>query len=1014
MQRLLLALSLVLCAIASFGQIYYSKNDLTIWSSNGDGSPDTFITNGYYPKVSNDGHYLVFLRGGSSDLSLNDIYIRDLVTTTETMIFDNNDHVIHFGWSADGSKILFDYGCQIWTMNRDGSGVAGLTFFDCYDDVPSFRASDNKIVHHNQFYGIITKNADGSSSQTVPNTQPGDYWPTWSPDGQWISFSRNSTATGGVFVAQYKIRPDGSGLTQLTPALPPGQTLGTSNVWTSDGAHIIMTGVGCTSGIFEIPADGSQVMKRLNDVFSSVAPDFIGSIIGTPALSYLPLTCNPLISSFSPASGPVGTTVTITGGNFSTTAANNIVYFGATKATVTSATNTQLVVTVPAGATFESITATVNGLTGYSSKPFLTTFPGGGVINSCTLAPAFNLAVGSLHYGLNAVDYDGDGKVDIATTTYPSNQVQIFRNTSVVGSIDASSFAGAVTLSTPGGDPYAIRSADLDGDGKMDIVLSMATTNQLALYRNTSTPGNLSFDSYVSFAAGSDPLFASIHDLDNDGKPEILVVNRFSATLSIYKNTTTSGAFTSSSFAAKVDFAVGAEPYVVKVADLNGDTKPDVVVTNLAGNSLSVFENTSVNGVINTSSLAAPVTLTTGTTPHSTSLTDLDNDGRIDIAVATVTSNIVSLFKNINSGTTITAASFQARVDFPAGSGAVDIGASDMDGDGKVDLVVTNQSDNTFSLFKNTSTAGVIDASSFAPRVNFTNGPYTAPLALADMDGDGKTDVIACSVNSSNVNIYRNTADTSIPTLTSFTPSSGLPGTTVIIAGTNFDPTPANNEVKFNGVTATVTASTATSITATVPFGIVDSGPITVTVACNTATSATSFTVNTAAPFGNTITTNGTTDYVIVADNAALRPLSMTIEAWVNFASTGYQPIINKVLGTGNSDTYQLFYDGSTLKATAMDVNGLNGFASYAFTPVIGQWYHLAFTYNDATKAITLYINGAVAGTHTAVASPGYDGGSVSWMKCGSGIPTVHKLQFNPPSIQHLQEARPIWLLTIK
>src|SRR5471030_1472542 len=76
----------------------------------------------------------------------------------------------------------------------------------------------------------------------------------------------------------------------------------------------------------------------------------------------------PTITSFTPASGPVGTSVTITGTNFNATAANNIVFFGATMATVTAASTTSLTVTVPAGATYQPISV-LNGataLTGYS------------------------------------------------------------------------------------------------------------------------------------------------------------------------------------------------------------------------------------------------------------------------------------------------------------------------------------------------------------------------------------------------------------------------------------------------------------------------------------------------------------------------------------------------------------------------------------------------------------------------------------------------------------------------
>ncbi|HET6419173.1 MAG TPA: IPT/TIG domain-containing protein, partial [Geobacteraceae bacterium] len=80
------------------------------------------------------------------------------------------------------------------------------------------------------------------------------------------------------------------------------------------------------------------------------------------------------------------------------------------------------------------------------------------------------------------------------------------------------------------------------------------------------------------------------------------------------------------------------------------------------------------------------------------------------------------------------------------------------------------------------------------------------------------------------------------PAISDVAPSHGLPGTTVIISGTNFNPTPASNVVKFNGTTAAVIDSTSIQIVATVPKGAT-SGPITVTEGSNSATSPSSFTV---------------------------------------------------------------------------------------------------------------------------------------------------------------------------
>ncbi len=78
----------------------------------------------------------------------------------------------------------------------------------------------------------------------------------------------------------------------------------------------------------------------------------------------------PVISSFSPESGTTGTTVIITGSNFSTTLADNVVKFNEAVATVSAASATSLTVTVPDGATTGKITITANGLTSSSANDF--------------------------------------------------------------------------------------------------------------------------------------------------------------------------------------------------------------------------------------------------------------------------------------------------------------------------------------------------------------------------------------------------------------------------------------------------------------------------------------------------------------------------------------------------------------------------------------------------------------------------------------------------------------------
>ena len=168
----------------------------------------------------------------------------------------------------------------------------------------------------------------------------------------------------------------------------------------------------------------------------------------------------PVVTSFNPSSGPVGTTVTITGANFNTTAASNSVYFGAVKATVTAATSTTLTVTVPVGATYKPITVTTAGLTGYSAKPFSITFANSGHILPGSFAAKVDVGTSVSKYCV--ADLDGDGRSDIITGRGSTN-LSVFRNISSVGAVQFSS--GVTTVAVRAG-ANGVATGDLDMDGR--------------------------------------------------------------------------------------------------------------------------------------------------------------------------------------------------------------------------------------------------------------------------------------------------------------------------------------------------------------------------------------------------------------------------------------------------------------------------------------------------------------------------------------------------------------------
>jgi len=469
----------------------------------------------------------------------------------------------------------------------------------------------------------------------------------------------------------------------------------------------------------------------------------------------------PKITSFTPTNGTVGTSVTITGTSFNTTPAGNIVFFGATRATVTAATATSLTVTVPTSGTYGAITVLNTGtsLAAYSTQFFNPTFsPNKGSITTADYTAKVDFTTGPAPYLVAIGDLDGDGKPDLAVANSYSNTVSIFRNTSTSGSIAAGSFGAKVDFAT-GIQPISVTIGDLDGDGKPDLAVANNSSTTVSVFRNTSTSGSIaasSFAAKVDFTTGNNPYSVAIGDLDGDGKPDLAVANFSSNTVSVFRNTSTSGSIAAGSFAAKVDFTAGNNPYSVAIGDLDGDGKPDLAVANGSSNRVSVFRNTSSSGSIGAGSFAVKVDFATGIQPISVTIGDMDGDGKPDLAVANNGSNTVSVLRNTSTSGSIAAGSFGAKVDFTTGTNPISVAIGDLDGDGKPDLAVANYNSNTVSVYRNTSTSGSIAAGSFGAKVDFATGTQPYSVTIGDLDGDGKPDLAVANYSSFTLSVLRN------------------------------------------------------------------------------------------------------------------------------------------------------------------------------------------------------------------------------------------------------------------
>jgi len=513
-------------------------------------------------------------------------------------------------------------------------------------------------------------------------------------------------------------------------------------------------------------------------------------------------TNSPTISSFTPSSGGIGTSVTITGTNFNATANNNIVFFGATLATITSASSNSLTVTVPQGTTFQRISVTdiKSGLTAYSTKPFITTFTCGGVIDSTAFASKIDNPTGSQPFSISTSDIDGDSKSDIVVVNQGSNTVSIYKNTSNNGFI---TFASKVDLST-GSNPRSVSIADFDGDGKLDLSVVNYSSNSVSIYKNTSNIGTIAFASKIDYTTGSSPTSISFDDFDGDGKTDLAVVNELSNSVSLFKNTSTLGTI---SFTNKVDFSTGYYPMSIAISDIDGDGKPDITIansnaSNQGTNSISILRNTSTSATI---SFASKIDFTTGSSASNVSIADLDADGKVDIAVTNSGAASVSVFKNKSTVGTI---SLATKVDYTTGGTPEYVSIADVDGDSKLDLVVANEGSASISVFKNTSTSSI----SFASKIDFATSAGPISIVINDIDGDNKPDFIVANYASSNMSILRNTI-LGKPKMTSLSSASICSGGSISIPLTSTIPSTYTWNALDNANTSGEILSTQTSNT---------------------------------------------------------------------------------------------------------------------------------------------------------------------------------------------------------
>lgn len=341
-----------------------------------------------------------------------------------------------------------------------------------------------------------------------------------------------------------------------------------------------------------------------------------------------------------------------------------------------------------------------------------------------------------------------------------NSSISIFRNLSNSTNINLATKVDYSTLN-PVNYVYA---KDLDGDGKIDLIVSSNTGTSFSIFRNTtSSIGSITFATRQDIVGLNVPHSFDIDDIDGDSKLDIIALGYFSSSFSIYRNTSTVGTI---SFAIKIDYICGSSPSSVSIVDLDGDTKKDLAITLYTSSQLVIFRNvtTSVGSPLFTNVLNR----TTGSYPNFIKSADLDGDGKIDLVTGNYVSNNISILKNTT--TSVNAILFQPTYNLSSGFGnsyCQGISLADFDNDKKIDIGVCNNGNNSISIFKNNSIPGIINSSSFASQVNFTVNTGPTELFASDINNDGKLDILVNNNGSNNISILRNQIIADEPTTAS-------------------------------------------------------------------------------------------------------------------------------------------------------------------------------------------------------------------------------------------------------
>ena len=341
-------------------------------------------------------------------------------------------------------------------------------------------------------------------------------------------------------------------------------------------------------------------------------------------------------------------------------------------------------------------------------------------------ASSIVIAVGNTPSSVEIADLNADGKADIVVADADDNAVTVLLGDGKGKFAEAKGSPFAA-----GNSPNDICVADLNGDGKPDLAIANHEAKYITVLLGDGQGGfTPAHGSPVPVLSTPHTHGVAVGDFNADGKLDIVTDSWAENRVTVVFGDG-HGAFSSPG----VQFGVGKRPYErLRVADINGDGHPDIITTNLDGDNITVLLGDGKGAFTKAPGSPFPA----GKTPFGVAIADLNGDGKLDLAVVNFSGHPE---RAENDGVTILLGDgkggfkIMAGSPFTTGHSPVSVGIGDVNGDGVPDIV-------TADLASNSVTVLVGGKGTFTRAATIVVGNKPSGIAVADLNGDGKADIV--------------------------------------------------------------------------------------------------------------------------------------------------------------------------------------------------------------------------------------------------------------------------------